>query len=148
MKADIKVSSILQNYSIQQIRSKSQRFNKIPSSKNVIDTSRDSDLSTDINKCPPPIASIPPPSIKIYITKLQERVLPTVELIGLMKETEEWWSVRDRNRFNNPGLLESYLQPSLWLTSKVLIAMNISDLLCTSIVHVIGTWFVPKETGF
>merc|ERR1711957_818771 len=28
------------------------------------------------------------------------------------------------------------------------IAMNISDLLCTSIVHVIGTWFVPKGTAF
>merc|ERR1740139_2026637 len=26
--------------------------------------------------------------------------------------------------------------------------MNISDLLCTSIVSVIGTWFVPKGTGF
>merc|ERR1740124_1095388 len=26
--------------------------------------------------------------------------------------------------------------------------MNISDLLCTSIRHVIGTWFVPKGTGF
>merc|ERR1740139_1254430 len=26
--------------------------------------------------------------------------------------------------------------------------MNISDLLCTSITHVIGTWFVPKGTGF
>merc|ERR1740139_1888676 len=26
--------------------------------------------------------------------------------------------------------------------------MNISDLLCTSILHVIGTWFVPKGTGF
>merc|ERR1740124_4363 len=26
--------------------------------------------------------------------------------------------------------------------------MNISDLLCTSIVHVIGTWFVPKGTAF
>merc|ERR1740139_1484578 len=26
--------------------------------------------------------------------------------------------------------------------------MNISDLLVTSIVHVIGTWFVPKGTGF
>ena len=26
--------------------------------------------------------------------------------------------------------------------------MNISELLCTSIVHVIGTWFVPKGTGF
>jgi len=34
------------------------------------------------------------------------------------------------------------------ITSKVLIAMNISDLLCTSIVHVIGTWFVPKGTAF
>ena len=34
------------------------------------------------------------------------------------------------------------------ITSKVLIAMNISDLLCTSITHVIGTWFVPKGTGF
>merc|ERR1711957_688770 len=26
--------------------------------------------------------------------------------------------------------------------------MNISDLLCTSIAHVIGTWFVPKGTVF
>merc|ERR1719469_1069910 len=26
--------------------------------------------------------------------------------------------------------------------------MNISDLICTSITHVIGTWFVPKETLF
>merc|ERR1740139_1063970 len=26
--------------------------------------------------------------------------------------------------------------------------MNISDLLCTSILHVIGTWFAPKGTGF
>merc|ERR1719469_1521722 len=26
--------------------------------------------------------------------------------------------------------------------------MNISDLLCTSILHVIGTWFVPKGTAF
>merc|ERR1740139_1256093 len=26
--------------------------------------------------------------------------------------------------------------------------MNICDLLCTSIVHVIGTWFVPKGTLF
>jgi len=34
------------------------------------------------------------------------------------------------------------------MTSKMLIAMNISDLLVTSIVHVIGTWFVPKGTGF
>jgi len=34
------------------------------------------------------------------------------------------------------------------ITSKVLIAMNISDLLSTSIVHVIGTWFVPKGTAF
>jgi len=34
------------------------------------------------------------------------------------------------------------------ITSKVLIAMNISDLLCTSILHVIGTWFAPKGTGF
>jgi len=34
------------------------------------------------------------------------------------------------------------------ITSKVLIAMNISDLLVTSISHVIGTWFVPKGTGF
>jgi len=34
------------------------------------------------------------------------------------------------------------------MSSKVLIAMNISDLLCTSIAHVLGTWFVPKGTGF
>jgi len=34
------------------------------------------------------------------------------------------------------------------MSSKVLIAMNISDLLSTSILHVIGTWFVPKGTGF
>merc|ERR1711957_630629 len=34
------------------------------------------------------------------------------------------------------------------MTSKVLIAMNISDLLATSIVHVIGTWFIPKGTAF
>merc|ERR1740139_1458455 len=26
--------------------------------------------------------------------------------------------------------------------------MNISDLLCSSIVHVIGTWFVPKGESF
>jgi len=32
------------------------------------------------------------------------------------------------------------------ITSKVLIAMNISDLIGTSIMHVIGTWFVPKGT--
>ena len=34
------------------------------------------------------------------------------------------------------------------ITSKVLIAMNISDLLITSIAYVIGTWFVPKGTAF
>jgi len=34
------------------------------------------------------------------------------------------------------------------MTSKLLIAMNICDLICTSIVHVIGTWFVPKGTLF
>jgi len=34
------------------------------------------------------------------------------------------------------------------MTSKVLIAMNISDLISTSILHVIGTWFVPKGTAF
>eukprot|EP00588_Corethron_pennatum_P010925 CAMPEP_0194268618 /NCGR_PEP_ID=MMETSP0169-20130528/2914_1 /TAXON_ID=218684 /ORGANISM="Corethron pennatum, Strain L29A3" /LENGTH=89 /DNA_ID=CAMNT_0039009915 /DNA_START=290 /DNA_END=556 /DNA_ORIENTATION=+ len=34
------------------------------------------------------------------------------------------------------------------MTSKVLIAMNISDLLCTAIVPVAGTWFVPKGTSF
>jgi len=34
------------------------------------------------------------------------------------------------------------------ITSKVLIAMNISDLIGTSIMHVIGTWFVPKGTLF
>merc|ERR1719469_201467 len=26
--------------------------------------------------------------------------------------------------------------------------MSISDLLCTSIVHVVGTWFAPKGTLF
>jgi len=34
------------------------------------------------------------------------------------------------------------------MTSKLLIAMNISDLICTSIMHVIGTWFAPKGTSF
>ena len=34
------------------------------------------------------------------------------------------------------------------MSSKVLIAMNISDLLVTSIMHVIGTWFAPKGTVF
>jgi len=34
------------------------------------------------------------------------------------------------------------------MASKVLIAMNISDLLFTCIVHVIGTWFVPNGTAF
>jgi len=34
------------------------------------------------------------------------------------------------------------------MTSKLLIAMNISDLIYTCIAHVIGTWFVPKGTLF
>jgi len=34
------------------------------------------------------------------------------------------------------------------MRSKVLIVMNIIDLLTSFIVHVIGTWFVPKGTAF
>jgi len=34
------------------------------------------------------------------------------------------------------------------MKSKLLIAMNISDLITTLIVHIIGTWFVPKGTLF
>jgi len=73
-------------------------------------------------------------------TALQKSLVIIPKITGLMSVFGSIAIIRD--------LLKGPRAERKKITSKVLIAMNICDLLCTSIAHVIGTWFVPKGTGF
>ena len=98
------------------MRSKLQRIHKlqtnVPSPKETVLLSNNPSSSSVATSS---IAPLPTPSINECLSNLKERVPPINNIINLMKEIEEWRSGRDHNRFNNQGLLESYLQPSLWL---------------------------------